>query len=69
MSKTFFEELLDELSSSDDPESASIATRALLSELPAPVRDGLLHARRLERVFGPTGLGAAAMLPYELEIR
>lgn len=67
--KTFFEELLDELNSSGDPESASVATQALLSELPAPVRDGLLHARRLERVFGPTGLGAAAMLPYELEIR
>jgi protease-4 len=67
--KTFFEEILEELNSPDDPDSASIAAQALLSELPAPVRDGLMHARRLERVFGPTGLGVAAMLPYDLEIR
>jgi protease-4 len=61
---SFFEELLEEFSSSPDDASA-----ALLMELPAPIRAALSQARMLERVMGPTGLGAAALLPYELDIR
>lgn len=63
--KSFFEELMDELNES--PAEASAAS--VFAELPEPVQAGLRHASQLEQVLGPTGLGAAAMLPYELSFR
>ena len=46
-----------------------MAAAALVEELPAPIRGGLEHARRLEQVLGEDGLGVAAMLPYDLDVR
>lgn len=63
--KSFFEELLDELNSPADDEAAA----AVLAELPAPLVRALSQAKQLEMVLGPTGLGAAAMLPYSIDIR
>ncbi|MEL6346481.1 MAG: signal peptide peptidase SppA [Myxococcota bacterium] len=62
--KTFMETLLEELAEPSDDQA-----RALVAELPAPMRDAFRMSAQLEWALGSEGPGAAAMLPFEITVR